>query len=114
MTKGKEVQFRLARVKEIAFSCTDIINDLSSEVIEKNLKIEIGFNLQFKKGKNEFGIRPIIRYLYKGEEVLKYENQIDFDVKNIEQVINLQEDKLNIKDEFFLSLLPIRLQLVHP
>jgi len=107
MKKVKEVQFKLARVKEISFSCTDFVNDLSHDTIEKNLKIEIGFNFLLLKEKNEFGVRTIIQYLFKGDEVLKYDNQIDFDVKNIDQVVSLEKDKLNIKDGFLLSLLSV-------
>ncbi len=55
MKKVKEVQFKLARVKEISFSCTDFINDLSNDLVEKKLKIEIGFNFRPLKSKNEFG-----------------------------------------------------------
>lgn len=107
MEKVKEVQFKLVRVKEISFSCTDLINDLSNDIAEKKLKIEIGFNFQILKNKNEFGVRTMIQYLFKGDEILKYENQIDFDVKNLDQVVNLEKDKLNIKDEFLLSLLSV-------
>lgn len=107
MEKAKEVQFKLARVKEISFLCTDFITDLSNNDIEKKLKIEIGFNIELLTGKDEIGIRTIIKYLFMGDEVLKYENQIDFDVKKLEQVANLEKDNFNIKDEFFLSLLSV-------
>jgi hypothetical protein len=107
MGKVKEVQFKLSRVKEISFSCTEFINDLSNDIVEKKLKIEIGFNFQLLKSKNEFGVRTLIQYLFKGDEILKYENQIDFDVKNLDQVVSLEKDKLNIKDEFLLSLLSV-------
>ncbi len=107
MTKVKEVQFKLSRVKEISFSCTDTVNDLTNEVIEKNLKIEIGFNFQLLKDSNDFAVRTLIQYLFKGDEVLKYENQIVFNVKNIDQVASLEKDKMNIKDEFLLSLLSV-------
>jgi hypothetical protein len=107
MGKVKEVQFKLSRVKEISFSCTEFINDLSNDIVEKKLKIEIGFNFQLLKSKNEFGVRTLIQYLFKGDEILKYENQIDFDVKNLDQVVSLGKDKLNIKDEFLLSLLSV-------
>jgi hypothetical protein len=107
MTKVKEVQYKLARVKEISFSCTDLVNDLSIEVIEKDLKIEIGFNFQIRKEEEEFAISTLILYLFKTEEVLKYENQIFFKVKNLDQVASLENDKVNIKDEFLLSLLSV-------
>jgi len=107
MTKVKEVQFKLSRVKEISFSCTDLVNDLTNETIAKNLKIEIGFNFQLLKDSNEFAVRTLIQYLFKVDEVLKYENQIVFKVKNIDQVVSLEKDKMNIKDEFLLSLLSV-------
>lgn len=107
MTKVKEVQFKLSRVKEISFSCTNLVNDLRHEAIEKNLKIEIGFNFQRIKDNDEFAVRTIIQYLFKDNEVLKYENQIDFNVKNIDQVVSFEKDKLNIKDEFLLSILSV-------
>jgi hypothetical protein len=107
MTKVKEIQFKLSRVNEISFSCTDTVNDLTNEVIEKNLKIEIGFNFQLLKDSNEFAVRTLIQYLFKGDEFLKYENQIVFNVKNIDQVASLEKDKMNIKDEFLLSLLSV-------
>lgn len=107
MTKVKEVEIKLARVKELSFSCTDLDNDLSLNAIEKNLKIEIGFNFELLKEENEFAIRTLIFYLFKTEEVLKFENQTFFKVKNIDQVINFEKDKINIKDEFLLSLLSV-------
>lgn len=107
MTKVKEVEFKLSRVKEISFSCTDLVNDLTYEVIEKDLKIEIGFNFLIRKKENEFVINTLILYLFKTEEVLKYENQTFFNVKNIDQVITSEKDKINIKDEFLLSLLSV-------
>jgi hypothetical protein len=107
MAKVKQVEFKLARVREISFSCTDLANDLSYATIEKNLKIEIGFNFQLLKEENEFAISTIIQYLYKAEEILKYENQTFFKVKNIDQVITLENEKMNIKDEFLLSLLSV-------
>lgn len=107
MEKVKEVQFKLARVKEISFSCTDFINDIAYNTIERNLRIEAGFGFHLLKDKNEFGVRTLVQYLFKGDEVLKYENQIDFDVKNIDQVVDLEKDKLNIKDGFLLSLLSV-------
>ncbi len=107
MTKVKEVQYKLSRVKEISFSCTDLVNDLSKAVIEKDIKIEIGFNFQILNNTDEFAICTIIQYLFKDEEVLKYENQIFFNVKNIDQVVTLENDKINVKDEFLLSLLSI-------
>ena len=107
MTKAQEVQFKLSGVKEISFSCTDLVNDLSKEAIGKNLKIEIGFNFQLLREKNEFAVCTIIQYLFKENEILKYENQIDFNVKNIDQVVSLDKNKLNIKDEFLLSLLSV-------
>jgi hypothetical protein len=107
MTKVKEVQYKLSRVKEISFSCTDLVNDLSKEVIEKDIKIEIGFNFQIFKDTDEFAICTLIQYLFKDEEVLKYENQIVFNVKNIDQVVTLENDKINVKDEFLLSLLSV-------
>jgi hypothetical protein len=107
MAKGKEVEFKLSRVREISFSCTEFENGLAKDEIEKNLKIEIGFDFQLLKDDNEFSINTIIKYLFKSDEVLKYENQIIFKVKNIDQVIQHQEDKLNIKDEFLISLLSV-------
>lgn len=107
MKKVKEVQFKLSRVKEISFSCTDFANDLTNEIIEKNLKIEIGFNFQLLKDSNEFAVRTLIKYLFKREEFLKYENEIVFKVKNIDEVVNFEKDKINIKDEFLLSLLSV-------
>jgi hypothetical protein len=107
MTKEKEVQYKLSRVKEVSFSCTDLVNDLSHEVIEKDLKIEIGFNFQILKDNDEFAISTLIQYLFKGDQVLKYENQIVFNVKNIDQVVTLENDKVNIKDGFLLSLLSV-------
>ena len=107
MTKVKEVEFKLSRIKEISFSCTDLVNDLTYEVIEKDLKIEIGFNFLIRKKENEFVINTLILYLFKTEEVLKYENQTFFNVKNIDQVITSEKDKINIKDEFLLSLLSV-------
>jgi len=94
-------------VKEISFSCTDFINDIAYNTIERNLRIEVGFGFHLLKDKNEFGVRTLVQYLFKGDEVLKYENQIDFDVKNIDQVVDLEKDKLNIKDGFLLSLLSV-------
>lgn len=107
MTKVKEVEFKLSRVKEISFSCTDLVNDLTYKVIEKDLKIEIGFNFLIRKKENEFVINTLILYLFKTKEVLKYENQTFFNVKNIDQVITSEKDKINIKDEFLLSLLSV-------
>lgn len=107
MTKVKEVQYKLSRVREISFSCTDLVNDLSKEVIEKDIKIEIGFNFQIFKDTDEFAISTLIQYLFKDEEVLKYENQIVFNVKNIDQVVTLENEKINVKDEFLLSLLSV-------
>lgn len=107
MPKVKEVQYKLSRVKEISFSCTDVVNDLSKEVIEKDIKIEIGFNFQILNDTDEFAICTLIQYLFKEEEVLKYENQIVFNVKNIDQVVTLENDKINVKDEFLLSLLSV-------
>jgi hypothetical protein len=107
MAKGKEVEFKLSRVREISFSCTEFENGLGKEQIEKNLKIEIGFDFQLLNDDNEFSINTVIKYLFKTDEVLKYENQIVFKIKNIDQVIQHQEDKLNIKDEFLISLLSV-------
>jgi hypothetical protein len=107
MPNVNEVEVKLSKVNETSFSCTDIVNDLSFDDIEKDLKIEIGFNFTLKKEVNEFIITTIIQYLFKKEEVLKYENQTFFKVKNIDQVITLEKDKMNIKDEFLLSLLSV-------
>jgi hypothetical protein len=107
MAKGKEVEFKLSRVREISFSCTEFENGLGKEQIEKNLKIEIGFDFQLLNDDNEFSINTVIKYLFKTDEVLKYENQIVFKIKNIDQVIQHQEDNLNIKDEFLISLLSV-------
>jgi hypothetical protein len=107
MPNVHEVEVKLSKVNETSFSCTDIVNDLSFDDIEKDLKIEIGFNFTLKKEVNEFIITTIIQYLFKKEEVLKYENQTFFKVKNIDQVITLEKDKMNIKDEFLLSLLSV-------
>jgi|WetSurMetagenome_2_1015567.scaffolds.fasta_scaffold14851_1 hypothetical protein len=107
MATIKDVEFKLSRVKEISFSCTDLVNDLTFEEIEKHLKIEIGFNFQVIKEENEFALSTLILYLFKTEEVLKYENQTFFKVKNIDQVVTTENDKINIKDEFLLSLLSI-------
>jgi hypothetical protein len=107
MAKGKEVEFKLSRVKEISFACTEFENSQSKEEIEKSLKIEIGFNFQLFKDNNEFSINTLIKYLFKEDEVLKYENQIVFKVKNIDQVIQHQDDKLNIQDGFLISLLGV-------
>lgn len=107
MAKGKEVEFKLSRVREISFSCNEFENSLNKEEIEKNLKIEIGFNFQLVIENNEFSINTLITYLFKEIEVLKYENQIVFKVKNIEEVIQHQDDKLNIQDGFLISLLGV-------
>jgi len=107
MTKTKEVQVKLLKVKELSFSCTDIVNDLDNNIIEKDLHIEIGFNFQIKKDVNEFIIGTLILYLYKKDEILKYENQTFFSVINIDQVVTSDNDKINIKDEFLLSLLSV-------
>jgi hypothetical protein len=107
MAKTKEVQVKLLKVIELSFSCTDIINDLDNNIIEKDLHIEIGFNFQIKKDVNEFIIRTLIFYLFKKDEILKYENQIFFSVLDIDQVVTSDNDKINIKDEFLLSLLSV-------
>lgn len=107
MTKVKEVEVKLSSVREISFSCNDLVHDLSSAVIEKDIKIEIGFNFQVLKEENEFVINTIVQYLFKTDEVLKYENQTFFKVKNMNQIITLEKDKINIKDEFLTSLLSV-------
>ena len=107
MAKTKEVQVKLIKVKELSFSCTDIVNDLDYNFIEKDLHIEIGFNFQIKKEVNEFIIGALIRYLLKKDEILKYENQTFFSVLNIDQVVASTNGKINIKDEFLLSLLSV-------
>lgn len=107
MAKTKEVQVKLLKVIELSFSCTDIINDLDNNIIEKDLHIEIGFNFQIKKDVNEFIIKTLILYLFKKDEILKYENQTFFSVLNINQVVTSDKDKINIKDEFLLSLLSV-------
>ena len=107
MTKTQEVQVKLLKVRELSFSCTDIVNDLDNSVIEKDLHIEIGFDFQIKKESNEFIIGTFIQYLFKKDEILKYENQTIFIVLNIDQVVTTENDKLNIKDEFLISLLSV-------
>jgi hypothetical protein len=107
MAKTKEVQVKLLKVIELSFSCTDIVNDLDNNIIEKDLHIEIGFNFQIKKDVNEFIIKTLILYLFKKDEILKYENQTFFSVLNIDQVVTSDNDKINIKDEFLLSLLSV-------
>ena len=107
MSKTKEVQVKFLKVKEFSFSCTDIANDLDYSIIEKYLKIEIGFNFQLKKEENEFIIGTIIQYIFKKDEVLKYENQTTFSVLNIDEVVTNEDDKINIKDEFLISLLSV-------
>lgn len=107
MAKTKEVQVKLLKVKELSFSCTDIVNDLDYNIIEKDLRIEIGFNFQIKKDVNEFIIVTLILYLFKKDEILKYENQTTFSVLNIDQVVTTDNDKINIKDEFLISLLSV-------
>jgi hypothetical protein len=107
MAKAKEVQVKLLKVKELSFSCTDIVNDLDKSIIEKDLHIEIGFNFHIKKDVNEFIIGTLILYLFKKDEILKYENQTFFSVLNIDQVVTSDNDKINIKDEFLLSLLGV-------
>lgn len=107
MAKTKEVQVKLLKVKELSFSCTDIVNDLDYNIIEKDLRIEIGFNFQIKKEVNEFIIGTLILYLFKKDEILKYENQTTFSVLNIDQVVTTENDKINIKDEFLISLLSV-------
>jgi hypothetical protein len=107
MAKTKEAQVKLLKVKELSFSCTDIVNDLDYNIIEKDLRIEIGFNFQIKKDVNEFIIGTLILYLFKKDEILKYENQTTFSVLNIDQVVTTDNDKINIKDEFLISLLSV-------
>jgi hypothetical protein len=107
MPKTKEVQVKLLKVKELSFSCTDIVNDLDYNVIDKDLRIEIGFNFQIRKEVNEFIIGTLILYLLKKDEILKYENQTTFIVLNIDQVVTTENDKINIKDEFLISLLSV-------
>lgn len=107
MGKTKEVQVKLIKVKKLAFSCTDIVNDLDNNIIEKDLHIEIGFNFQVKKEINVFIIGTLILYLFKKDEIIKYENQTFFSVLNIDQVVTSENDKINIKDEFLISLLSV-------
>jgi hypothetical protein len=107
MAKTKEVQVKLIKVKELSFSCTDIVNDLDNTIIEKDLHIEIGINFQIKKEVNEFIIGTLIIYHFKKDEILKYENQTFFSVLNIDQVVTSDNNKINVKDEFLLSLLNV-------
>jgi hypothetical protein len=107
MTKTKEAQVKLLRVKELSFSCTDISNDLDNETIEKNLQIEIGFNFNINKKEKEFCIETLVQYVIENKEALKYENQTIFKVLNINEVAKTVGDKIKIKDEFLLSLLSI-------
>jgi len=105
MTKPQQV--KLLKVRELSFSCTNIVNDLDNIVIEKDLHIEIGFNFQIKKDANEFIVGTFIQYIFKKAEVLKYENQTIFSVLNIDNVVTTVNDQLNIKDEFLISLLSV-------
>lgn len=107
MPAKKDVEVKLVNVKELSFSCIDTLSDVSIDKIEDDLKIELGFGFNAGKGSDEFLINCIVVYKYKLDDVLRYENQSKFLVKNIDQVVKFPKGGVNIKDEFLESLIGV-------
>lgn len=107
MTKDVEVQIKLLKIKELSFCCHDILEDVDKVEIEENLKFALGFNFVVDEENDVINVETTVTFQFRGEELLKYENQISFGVRGIKRVIVKEGEAIKIKDDFLVTLINI-------
>jgi hypothetical protein len=110
MPNEKQIKFQIIDVRELSFSYDEMpIEKISFKKLGKNLVIGINYALNIDKKDNILKLKTRVLYKMKGTDapILKYTNEILYQIEDLENNINITKDIINIDDEFLAILLNI-------
>ena len=107
MSKKSEVRVRLSKIQELSYQCNDILEGLDNEEIESKLKFGLDFNVQVDSKDGFVVVNIIATFVFDEEEILKYKSQLLFKVIGLENILDQDGNKLQIKDSFLVTLINI-------
>ncbi len=107
----KNINVKIARIKEIAFNSWELTEELISDISESTLAFGIGVRLIPIKELKEFGIAFSTTYSYnqgeKQKELCTYEMECVFNIVEFEEAVKYKGEQVNIEDGLLTNLLSI-------
>jgi hypothetical protein len=110
MPKEKQIKFQIIDVRELSFSYDEIpLEKISVEKLEKNLVIGLNYALNADKKDNILKLKVRVLYKITGTDapILKYTNEILYQIADLVNNIDIKNSIINIDDEFLAILLNI-------
>lgn len=110
MSDNKQINFQLAKVKEVSFSYDELlVENFDTDKIGNNLGIGINYAVEVDEKEEFLKLKVRVIYRFKGEKktILNYTNQIYYKIKDLTNHIIIKDDMIDIDDEFLAILLNI-------
>lgn len=106
MVKNRDINIRVKEINEISFYLKPLPMALDKIIFGENLLLGLGFNFNVDIEKELFSFITLVKYQVKGidEPVVELENEIVFEIQNLSGVVTMNDNGMEIKDDFLITL----------
>lgn len=110
MSNNKQINFQLAKIREVAFSYDETpIENIEIKELGGKLKIGINYAVGIDEEQKHLKLKTKVIYRIKGDKnsILNYTSEVYYKITNLTSVIGIKNDTIDIDDEFLAILLNI-------